>query len=748
MTRARIVWLTLATLAWPFGQNAPRLGAQDLAWARAMGGTGDDEALDVAVDASGNVYTVGHFGDLSNGGTVDFDPSPGTLDLVSAGSTDIFVSKLDSAGNLVWARRMGGTGRDGAFAVDLDDRGNIHTVGIFSDVVDLDPGPGTFNLNAVEDFDLFVSKLDTDGNFLWAHGIDADVGDVAVDRSGNVFVVGHFFGTTDFDPGLGIVNLSSAGSSDVFVSKFDGAGNFLWARRMGGPGEDVASQMALDNGGNIHTVGVFGPFLMMGGTADFDTGSGEFNLTSAGELDVFVSKLDSAGNFVWAHAMGGPDLDISHGVGLDEVGSVYVGGYSGTFDRAFGGDFDISVSKLDSTGNLVWARTMGGVGPNRGLGVAVDGNGDVYTVGNFRAGVDFDPGPGSSTLVSEGDEDIFVCKLDSGGRFVWARAMGGAGADRAWEVELDARGNLLTVGSFQDTVDFNPSPEAFPLSSVGKRDAFVHKMNVGATQRIAVGPGVNAASFVGAPVVGGLASFFGSFPGVSFLAPSEIPLPRRLGPVQVEFFPATGAAALAKNGTHGQAGGVLAPLLFVSNGQINLHIPWEVDRAMGPTTVVVSIDGVSSEPVVVPFSPATPGVFTFDFGPGRAVAINNADGSIAQPVGSLDSLGIAAKPVTAGDVLLILATGLGPVTPSPETGEDSLDERGEFTIRETIFRPSVFLAGVEVPVLFSGLSPQFVGVYQVNVLVPGGLEPGNAVSLIVEVNGVRSREDVTIAVSL
>ena len=713
-----------------------------------MGGTGNDEALDIAVDASGNVYTVGHFGDLSIGGTADFDPGPGTLNLTSEGSTDIFVSKLDSAGNFVWARRMGGTGRDGALVVDLDDRGNIYAVGIFSDVVDFDPGPGTFNLTVVEDFDLFVSKLDPDGNFLWARGIDADVGDVAVDRSSNVFLVGHFLGTTDFDPGLGTFNLSSAGSSDVFVSKLDSAGNFGWALRIGGPGEDVASQMALDSSGNIYTVGVFGPFLLMGGTADFDPGPDTFNLTSVGELDIFVSKLDREGNFVWAHAMGGPDLDISHGVGLDEVGNLYVTGYSGTFDPAFGGDFDISVSKLDSAGKLVWARTMGGAGSNRGLGVAVDGNGDVYTVGNFRAGVDFDPGRDAFVLVSEGDEDIFVCKLDSRGRFVWARAMGGTGADRAWEVAPDARGNLFTVGSFQDTVDFDPSPETLRLSSAGKRDAFVHKMNVGATQRIAVGPGVNAASFVGAPAVGGLASFFGSFPGVSFLAASEIPLPRQLGPVQIEFFPATGAAALAKNGTHGQAGGVLAPLLFVSNGQINLHIPWEVDPAMGPTTVVVRIDGVSSEPVVVPLSPAAPGVFTFDFGPGRAVAINNADGSVAQPVGSLDSLGIAAKPVTAGDVLLILATGLGPVTPSPETGENSLDERGEFTIRETIFRPNVFLAGVEVPVLFSGLSPQFVGVYQVNVLVPGGLEPGNAVSLIVEVNGVRSREDVTIAVSL
>jgi uncharacterized protein (TIGR03437 family) len=188
----------------------------------------------------------------------------------------------------------------------------------------------------------------------------------------------------------------------------------------------------------------------------------------------------------------------------------------------------------------------------------------------------------------------------------------------------------------------------------------------------------------------------------------------------------------------------LAPLLFVTNNQINLQIPWEVDTTMGPVTVVVTVDGVASDPVEVPLAPFAPGIFTFDFGPGRAVAIN-LDRTVAHPVGSI--AGVSSHPVAIGEALIILATGLGPVTPPAETGNNSLDDQGNFVRRDTTTIPKVFIDGVEAQVLFSGMSPEFVGVYQLNVIVPEGVQPGDAVSLVIEIGGVRSREDVTIAVS-
>ena len=264
---------------------------------------------------------------------------------------------------------------------------------------------------------------------------------------------------------------------------------------------------------------------------------------------------------------------------------------------------------------------------------------------------------------------------------------------------------------------------------------------------VAVSAGVNAATFVHDPAVGGLASLFGSFPNVPILLAQSIPLPEQLGPVEVEFFPAQTVASASAGGRKNQTGGVLAPLLFVTSNQINLQVPWEVDTTQGPVTVVVTVDGVSSDPVEVQLSPPAPGIFTFDFGPGRAIAINNADGTVAQPIGSLAGAGITTKPAAAGDVLVILATGLGPVIPGGETGEDSIDEQGGFVRRDTTLQPKVFIGGIEANVIFSGLSPQFVGVYQINVFVPEGIDPSDTAPLVIEVDGVRSREDVTIAVS-
>jgi len=190
----------------------------DFVWAKKMGGPGDDYGLGIAVDAAGNVYTTGWFQ-----GTADFDPGPATFNLTSAGQSDIFVSKLDRAGNLVWAKQMGGTDWDAGFGIAVDAAGNVYTTGVFSGTVDFDSGPDTFNLTSAGQSDIFVSKLDSAGSFVWAKqmgGTSYDVGrGIAVDAAGNVYTMGDFGDTVDFDPGPGVFTLTSAGSYDIFVSK-------------------------------------------------------------------------------------------------------------------------------------------------------------------------------------------------------------------------------------------------------------------------------------------------------------------------------------------------------------------------------------------------------------------------------------------------------------------------------------------------------------------------------------------------
>ena len=270
---------------------APRK-EQDFIWARAMGGRGSpfSWASDVAVDSSGNVYTVGFFE-----GNADFDPGPGTFNLTTAGDgnitslgqADIFVSKLDSAGNFIWARAMGGPFADEATGVALDGSGNVYTVGGFRGTADFDPGRLSFNLtnaggqNSTQ-LDIFVSKLDTAGNFIWARAMGSRFGeaasDIALDRSGNSYTVGTFEDTIDFDPGPLTYILNAEGDYSIFVSKLDSAGNFGWAGSIGGPFSQDVSGVELDSAGNVYTVGAFQ------GTGDFDPGPRRLQPDYAGRL--------------------------------------------------------------------------------------------------------------------------------------------------------------------------------------------------------------------------------------------------------------------------------------------------------------------------------------------------------------------------------------------------------------------------------------------------------------------------------
>ncbi|MDP8979014.1 MAG: IPT/TIG domain-containing protein [Acidobacteriota bacterium] len=195
-----------------------------------------------------------------------------------------------------------------------------------------------------------------------------------------------------------------------------------------------------------------------------------------------------------------------------------------------------------------------------------------------------------------------------------------------------------------------------------------------------------------------------------------IPLPKSLAGVTVTF------------------NGIAAPLLFVSAGQINAQLPWELPSS-GTVTMVVN-NGMASSTQNVPVGPLSAGIFaTF----GRAIAIA-ADGSLAAPTGSIP--GLPAHPVNPGDTLIILATGLGPVTPPAVTGADSHD-----AIRQTITKPTVLVGGVQAQVLFSGLSPQFVGVNQVNIVVPPNAPSGDRVLLQIAAGGMVTLGGFSIAVN-
>ncbi len=384
-------------------------------WAKQMGGPNSDFGNSIITDAAGNIYTTGSFRE-----TVDFDPGSGTFNLTSAGWDDIFIQKLDSNGNFVWAKQMGGAGIDAGYSITLDATGNVYTTGYFENAIDFDPGAGTNILTSAGGWDIFIQKLDADGNFIWAKrtgGIDWDNGfSITIDASGNVLTTGNFQYTVDFDPGAGTTNLTAVGSWDIFIQKLDTNGNFLWAKQMGGPSEELSASIATDTNGNVYSTGYFQ------GTVDFDPGSGTSFLSSSGGLDTFIQKLDANGNFLWV-------------------------------------------------------KQFGSTGFDEGKSISVDANGNVYSTGYFFHTVDFNPGAGVANLTSEGGADIFILKLDTNGDFVWAKRIGGSEDDTGNCIFIAADGYIFTTGDFRKTVDFDPGTETSNLTSAGLTDIFILKLS-------------------------------------------------------------------------------------------------------------------------------------------------------------------------------------------------------------------------------------------------------------------------------
>ena len=254
-----------------------------------FGGINDDRGSSVAVDSSGNTYVAGDFT-----GAADFDPGVGTANLTSTGNSDAYVVKLNSSGVYVWAKKFGGTDFDYGFSVAVDSSGNTYVAGYFRGTVDFDPGANTVELWSRGSEDAFVVKLNSSGVYVWAKrfgGTGYDYGfSVAVDSSGNTYVAGHFSGTADFDPDdINFNNLTSNGSQDAFVVKLNSSGVYVWAKRFGGTDYDYGFSVAVDSSGNTYVAGYFT------NSADFDPGIGTANLTSAGNYDAFVVKLNSVG---------------------------------------------------------------------------------------------------------------------------------------------------------------------------------------------------------------------------------------------------------------------------------------------------------------------------------------------------------------------------------------------------------------------------------------------------------------------
>lgn len=455
------------------------------AWVKTAGSNTNtlETAVDMLFDADNSVVMAGTYYS-----TVDFNPGPGVFNLSSNGASDVVIVKYTRNGHFIWAKSIGGTFDDYVEVIKKDNQGNMYLLGRFQSTVDFDPGPGVFNQTNTGGINTYILKLDKDGNFLWVKIFRGISNTFDIDQNGNLLIGGYFGGTVDFDPGSGVQEMTaSAGVFDMFLLKLDPAANFIWARQLRNLTSSNHQQggVETDASGNVFFSGNFTNSL------DFDPGPGTVALSSTGAEDIFILKLNAQGDYQWVKQLGAAGFDKAMGMDVDGLGNVITTGrFFSTVDFDPGaGNFPLTaptaagctfISKLDNAGNFVYAKNFQS-GESDGLSLTTDPTNNVYLMGSLFGTVDFDPGPGVYNITGPGG---YTAKLDPNGAFVWAagylptnsNSLGSIYAS----VKVDPLNNVYTATAFVGPVDFDPGPGSFVVTSNGLWDMFVVKLGTAA----------------------------------------------------------------------------------------------------------------------------------------------------------------------------------------------------------------------------------------------------------------------------
>ncbi|WP_437986124.1 hypothetical protein [Sorangium sp. So ce117] len=381
-------------------ESVTPIGEENVFWARlsASDGSGlglkrfgafDPQTVNALVpDGNEGLLVAGEFS-----GTLEFGGEPRT----SAGGRDGYVARLDAEGKELWLQPLGGIGFQAATSVAAAPE-RLVVAGRFSGALHV----GKERLESAGGSDVFLASFNDEGVLLWSErfgdGFDQQARAVATDARGNAIVIGDFAGTLD----LGGDPLESAGDFDVFVASFTALGEHRWSKRFGDAGPQRAKAVAVDGAGNVIVGGEFG--------ATIDLGGGP---RAAGEHQaVFVAKLDSTGEHIYSRVIGEDGASLGQLL-VDGAGDVVVaGGFRGDTTLADGsvtsaGDDDVFVAKLDPEGGYRWSHRFGSAGPDRATGVAIDRDRQVYVTGAFTGKVTF----GEKRIEGGEGTDVFVTKL-------------------------------------------------------------------------------------------------------------------------------------------------------------------------------------------------------------------------------------------------------------------------------------------------------------------------------------------------
>ncbi len=384
--------------------------------------------------------------------------------LSTAGMADFYVAKFDSNGQHVWSKSFGGSSNDGAFAIALDRSGNVWVGGSFYGSITLGGSP----LTSAGNGDLFLLSLgSSDGAYRAAYRYGGTGDDflsaMAIDSTGAVIATGGFAGSTDFGGGM----LTSAGRTDGYILKVSASGGHLWSKRFGDTDEDSGGGVAIGPSDQVNLVAAF--------IGSADVGGGKVNAATAVAGDILVARFGSDGSHVWSKGTGARFDALRPAIALDMAGNLLL---TATYDGVFSmggaifttdGDYDVGVAKWDQDGIHQWSYRF--AGPDRDLsgGITSDAQGNVIVVGQYIGNSRMS---GGAYMKSFGSYDGWVAKMASSGQFLWSQHYGGIGDDAVSDVATDVQGNVWLAGQFTATAELGKGP----MSVVGAIDGFLSKV--------------------------------------------------------------------------------------------------------------------------------------------------------------------------------------------------------------------------------------------------------------------------------
>lgn len=319
------------------------------AWVKTMGNGNGASPFGVDISPAGDVFVAGCFA-----GMTDFDPSATTVNVTSNGMEDIFFAKYDAMGNYQWVKKVGGSKTDYAYAIELDSLGNIFLTGMFTGMVDFNPGTGTANLDTYDFFiDSYIAKYDPVGNYLWAvnfgdqwpdHGFS-----IALDTAGDVYAIGRYQGNDDFDFGTGTNMLPNCGTSNGYgyVTRYSASGNHVWAHAIETTTWNLYGKLIdVDKLGNIYLTG------LMNTMADFDMDTTVFMLSPVDSLagaNGFIAKYSQYPGFV---------TNVPTSNNESNIQVIYPNPANESVTLSFVKEWNGAVSLFDTSGRIIATRTI------------------------------------------------------------------------------------------------------------------------------------------------------------------------------------------------------------------------------------------------------------------------------------------------------------------------------------------------------------------------------------------------------